>query len=519
MKKIYIALFASLAMFAACTDDDSEYGTSGKNYINIGGLDESYDIVTFSGEKLDIKPTVETSYADDDLEYTWTYYDESKAYTLYHDKETGKDYYLQPDTISHDRNLDWDVTIADGNYNLTLTVKSKSTGLSQQQSTNVHVASTLSRGFYILKEDAEGNTDVDMYNTISKDMTRDVIRTFQGKAIPGKPRCMDVDYTMSYVNEKTGNPDGANMLCITTDDNEVRFIRAMDCTTVMDESNCHFEATPGEIPYRAVRGYWIEYYVTSNGVYYSYSPARGTSGVLGALSGYGGSEHVVSMGQAGFYGIVYWENNSRSINTIDYNGSSAYVMSRVDGYGARNLNYDCIDCGLNETNGCVDYFLLQDRDDASKKILYAITPGMSGCYIDNVRTVDPASHFANAQLRAFCDANATIAYSVDNNKVYTYNLVSDSPEKELSFQGLPANEQITFISNRRFTGNAAFDYLVIGTQSGNTYKLYFYNTIGGEPDGEPQLTLIGEGKLKTIGYIDPSVDEMSEQAALPILDE
>ena len=136
-----------------------------------------------------------------------------------------------------------------------------------------------------------------------------------------------------------------------------------------------------------------------------------------------------------------------------------------------------------------------------------------------MRTLDPASHFAKATLRAFNGQQATIAYALDGGKVYSYNLASVSTEKELTFPGLPSGEQITFLSNRAFYGSNAFDYLVVGTQTGNTYKLYFYNMIGGEPSGQPQFTITGTGKLKSLGYIDPKVSDMSKAAAMPVLDE
>lgn len=60
---------------------------------------------------------------------------------------------------------------------------------------------------------------------------------------------------------------------------------------------------------------------------------------------------------------------------------------------------------------------------------------------------------------------------------------------------------------------------MVGTQSGSTYKLYFYNMVGGEPNGNPQLTITGTGKLKSLGYINPKVSDQSKAAAMPVLDE
>ncbi len=519
MKKIIFALAACLTLTAACTDDDSTYATEGKNYINLGGIDESYSVVAFSGDRLNIEPTVESSYPDDDLEYSWAYYDIDRAQRTTYNQTTQKYEYVIPDTISHERNLVWSPEVVDGRYCLIFTATSKSTGLSQQLTTTLNASSALSRGFYILKEDADGNTDVDLYSTVSNRLMADVIRANQGHAIPGRPRWMDINHQMAYISPETGQAAGTNMICITTEDNEVRFIRASDCRTVMDQSNCHYEPVSGEIPYRTVRGMWSAFFLTNNGVYTCFTAGRGGSGILGALVGHGGSTHAVSTATSGYYSVIYWENATHSLATAFNNGTVSAVLTRVSGFATQNLNYDCIGCGLNQADGNVDYFLMQDRDDASLKYLYAITPGAYNNTLTSVRQVSPDTHFANASLRAICTASATVAYAVDGNRVYTYNLAADEAERELSFAGLPANEQITFISNRNFTGTPSFDYLVVGTQTADTYKLYFYSIVGGEPDGQPRLTITGQGKLKSLGYINPNVRDMTGSAAMPILDE
>ncbi|MCI7309236.1 MAG: PKD-like family lipoprotein [Prevotella sp.] len=518
MKKVFMPLLASVLLLGACTDDDSTYGVQGKNYIHLSGLENSYDIVSFSGDKLNISPVVESDYAADDLEYTWSYYNTADGDKSKYDATTGTFTYTKADTISHDKNLSWPVAVTDGQYTLILTVKSKSTGLSEQMTTQVNASSALSLGFYVLKENAEGNTDVDLYNTVSQKLTSDVIKTFQGQAIPGKPRWMDVNHQLAFADPVTGGLSGGNLLCITTENNEVRWIRALDCTTVMDATNNHYAPVAGEIPYRTVRGYFTAYFLTNNGVYTTYTASQNSTGIFGPVAGTGGSTHVVGgTGNTNYYSIVYWSEQTRRLEMLDYNGNLKPVNQ--DGIQLGTLNYDCLDCGLSTAGGDLMYFVFADRTDATKKYLYQITPSLAYADVTNVRTIDPESHFAKASLRAFNGQQATIAYALDAGKVYSYNLATVGVEKELTFPGLPAGETITFLSNRYFAGSAAFDYLVVGTQSGGTYKLYFYNMVGGEPSGNAQFTITGSGKLKSLGYINPKVGDMSKAAAMPVLDE
>ena len=309
------------------------------------------------------------------------------------------------------------------------------------------------------------------------------------------------------------------MLCVTTENNEVQWIRALDCKTIFTPQNVHFEYVPNEIPYRTVRGYWEVYYVTSNGIYSAYSGMMGGSGVLGAYDGTGGSVHVVSGASGAYYGILYWSNQTRSFETSDYNAGYAPASSRVPGYGTQNLDLECLACGLNMAAGEKQFFLMQDRSNPSKKYIYYFSFGFMGATLTDVRELDENSGYGNATLRAVCDRQATIAYYVKDNKVFTYDLVNENPDKELTLQGIPAGEQISHISYRPYYGSGRFSYFVVGTQSGNTYKVYMYETRAGEPIGDPVITFSGTGKLSRISYIDPATSDMTDGAAMPILDE
>ena len=172
-----------------------------------------------------------------------------------------------------------------------------------------------------------------------------------------------------YLNDE-GKETSTNMLCVTTENNEVQWIRALDCKTIFTPQNVHFEYVPNEIPYRTVRGYWEVYYVTSNGIYSAYSGMMGGSGVLGAYDGTGGSVHVVSGASGAYYGILYWSNQTRSFETSDYNAGYAPASSGVPGYGTQNLDLECLACGLNMAAGEKQFFLMQDRSNPSKKYIY-----------------------------------------------------------------------------------------------------------------------------------------------------
>ena len=51
------------------------------------------------------------------------------------------------------------------------------------------------------------------------------------------------------------------------------------------------------------------------------------------------------------------------------------------------------------------------------------------------------------------------------------------------------------------TTGTPFNYLIVGTQSGNTYKLYVYDTNGGAPVGQPIKVVQGTGKVRKVRYL------------------
>lgn len=523
MKKINIKYMGAAALllatlFTGCTSDDSDYGTPGKTYINLSGIDESYSVETHGTDKLVITPQISSSFADDDLEYTWAYYLTSKGQYSEYDASTNTYTYPKADTLSHSRALDEALTLPDGQYTLVYTVTSKSTGYSQSFKTSLNTASALANGFYILKENTEGNTDIDLYNPTKKTLISNVITANQGKAMSGKPRSMDVVYDMGYV-DANNNKGATNSLLLTTESDNMQFMSLQDGQAFLTPSNIHYSETPGEKVYRAAGSFYYNFLVTSNGVYTGKSGSGGGTGVFGANSGDGGSVHVAPGGGNSFYALAYWSDAAHAIEAEDYNGSTMPVNSSVDGYTATVDNAICIDCGHCEAGMGDSYFILQDKTDASKKWLYTVNIGFTRATNTAVRAINADTHFAKASVRAINSLTATIGYAVDGNKLYSYNLAQETAEKELTLQDLPSDETITFVSNRYYAGSPSFDYLVIGTQKGNTYHLYFYNMIGGEPVNAPVFTISGEGKLKSLGYVNSSSKTGTDATLMPVLDE
>lgn len=507
MKKAILSLCLALPLLTACVSEDSQYGT-GTNSITISGIESKYNAVSYAGYSLKITPTVTTNFSDDDLEYTWSYFDPNV-------NTYNKD--IKATIVSHDRNLDMPVNISDGQYTFYYTVTSKSTGLSKQsEKFTVNVASALSKGFYICKENAEGNTDLDLYSTSENKLIENVLSERNGSTLKGKPQSMDFVSGLPYLDPDTETGTYGNSLCITTQSGDARWVRLSDLKTVKNTDNCHYEKVEGEMPFRTVRGYWTIYYLTNNAVYHAYSGNMGGIGVLGAYEGYGGSNHVISSPNS-FYCIAYWDAPNQSLGFIDYNGSYMEPTSQATGYSTMRTGCDCITSGMCRAGGSeIGYFLLQNPQ--GQRMLYFVSISMSNATLNDVRAVDADSHLGRARLFAVNGLQATLLYCVDGNDLYAYDLSGNNAERKLTLQGIPASEEITYVANRYCTLNDdSFDYLIVGTQTGNQYKVYMYEMIGGEPVGDPVRTISGTGKLRKVDYANPNI--VDSQGYTPILDD
>lgn len=510
MKKISFLLITFMALMTqtSCISDDS-HDADGSININISGVESSYHVVSFSDDKLVIHPSVTTTLGDDDLKYEWYYFEE--------DNDTYNNGEKHAKLFCETKDVDQSLELREGVYRFFLSVTSKSTGYKQQAMTTVYTTAELSKGFFIFKEDEDGNSDYDLYNTNNKRLTSNVIKAVQGSAIPGKPRHGGIAYHFAYQDPKTDKKESAHCFYVTTENDEFRFIRLSDVTTVMDASNAFFEEQPGMKPYRFAFGYFENYFLTSTGSWGNYAGSTAGVGILGQFSGTCGSTHCTTTPTA-FYSVVYWDEASQSIAFADYNNGYMAPMSYVPGFDAENTNCDCLTCGTCLTAGETIYFLLRNRS-TGKKYMYYVDCSMWMPVLTRVEELDSSSNFANADAWAVCCNQAVLAYGVRNNKLYTYDLGGTQTEREIPIPNLPSGETITYVSNRFCLSSVStFDYLIIGTQSGNTYHAYFYNMVGGEPVGKPELTIEGSGKLCLVDFCEPSLREMSVAGMVPVLD-
>lgn len=516
-KYIYTGIMMLSALsLSGCYDDDSTLGDMSRvNTIEIEEM-PAVSVVSFCGNRLNITPKIDTRLGDGDMSYAW-YLVRPEGSTSVADV---KNYDFRQEKISDKKTLDYEVNLSSGTYKFVFEATDTKTGLSAIQTMTVNTATEFSQGFYILKDMGNGTSDIDltagdvkMYNLLEK---------LSGAPMHGNATNMAVGYCQCYIDDDTQKMSYTTMLNLFTDKDYAAY-RTEDMKKIFDKSNISFEDWSNTQCYNLISLSYTTAMTTSQGLH-------GTVAGSDFSSGSGKYGFAVAEGASKFFqpmwstmSNTYWNNDSHSIYTVDINCSSAYPMD-YDTSGMDITNQECIASGYyvlasgwdpcSETN----YYLTEDKTD-SQRYLYLAD---SETQTVEVVKLDKNLHISKAVSTTNNALDATIIYCVDAGKVYAYNWVSNT-EYEVSMPGIANGETINFITYQYVNLGAfgdperCFTKLVVGTQSGSKYKLYFYDgLVGGIPLENAVETIEGTGIVKCVRFVSatPVVDSMASFSGL-----
>ena len=497
MKKIYgvLTLIFTLIL-VSCFEDEGNYSYHPIDEIAIEGLGDIHQHYAYVKDILKITPTIQTNYKD--LKYVW----------LLWNAEGGSDM----DTIGENRNLAYEVNLKPGRYTVMLKATSGTNGYSVAQTTKLEVATQFGRGFYILKENNEGNSELD-FSPDGKKVVENLLRTSGAGALSGKPLCMGPVYLHGYIDEQTDKTTSCNAVFVTTASNQIAFYNTEDLSMTQGNANIVYGGLTGsEEPYLAFTTSYTNYFLTGSGFYSEghemkeYGSKASSAFAKSAGGGNGGS-CFIAMITAEVWGMpvdayLYWNTQAQRIELF-----AGSYSSYLDPYNEGNYStagMECLMCGaVGSSNKC--YFLLKDARE--RKYLYE-------CDASTLSTVARIEISASSGLdKAVCYAtNAKTAgylYYVTDNKLYAYHLAERKEgTAPLALNGITGNEKIVHLSyqwidvaeDKELGTN--FTYLVVGTQEGDTYRVRMYDIVGGEPK-ELVHTIEGYGQFKSVAYISP----------------
>lgn len=178
-KKILLLLLSAMVMITltGCLDnnDDVDYRTINvvtvSDPVSVESENEALVVEMFTTFQL--TPTISQSIAESEsnLEYKW----------VMHENKSSLDYSQWID-LSTERNLNVEITAATGPYKIMYTVTDKNTGVSAYLQYDIRVIGSLSEGWFILEETAEGG-DMAMIKP-SGELAREIYSKPNGTHLP-----------------------------------------------------------------------------------------------------------------------------------------------------------------------------------------------------------------------------------------------------------------------------------------------------------------------------------------------
>ena len=478
-------------------EDPSQFAS-----IDITGIEESLTATPRS--QLKLAPTVTSTYPDSDLEYFWM------AYPKLDEGEKQ----VATDTLGTSKDLDYRVILKPGTYKLVFKVVSKSDGFTAHKESTISVSELQTMGFLILTEPTPGVTEVDLFDVNTQKLVPHLITDYFGKPLEGSPLFLDVNYDMAHLDPEdykaeTMTKVNSTVFSITTSAGKALSLRSSDFAYVFpDQKVFNSDPTP-EPAIGRLFGAAYSYIVTDQGLHYSFKRSAlwtATRGLFSDPITEPVSPHIFGMiDEYLAYNFCAW-SYTRGILCLfssnraePLNGQPAAVTKYEPLYGGTSL--------VGKGPG-VSFLILQEKEKPDNRRIVYIDLDK----VKSIEEVDKSSHLNSADLFAVSGRSAQILYYVSGGSLYAYALNGTQAERQLTLTGLPAGSKITYIDNIFWLNDKdkshRFDHLVVGTQSGDSYKLYFYNTVGGIPDGAPVRTIEGKGTLARVAYIaleDPSV--------------
>ena len=482
LKYFSIYLWGAL-MATACYKDIGNYDYTPISDILIEEVADMYTVVLPLDDKLEITPLIITSYPESELEYAWVRCKGSVSSGFVWD------------TISREKNLHHPIEERMGSYPLYFYVKNKKSGFFVHTVTNMTILSEYSRGFYMLKETADGDTDIDLLLDDGRIGTDILVRT-QGTPLQGKPRSLGIMYQRQMIDPDTHEKSRGHSIGIVTFDKKVNILRTSDMYLAFEHETLFYDE-PDDIPYKFLGCSGGHVYLSSTGVY-PISLTSDGSGYLGFPTATVNVSHYAY--SIGTHGYLCWDDITDGIVLI---GSSGAVTryAHVDYGDFSAFNSECIAMGGLQN---VAFAILKSKT-SGLMTLYKFSVSSSLPTLASITNIPPTSGLYNASLITFNEKVREVIYFVVNNKLFCYDVALET-ESEIFPAGLPEDEMITYIRNCHYDlDTPAFSYFVVGTGKGGLYRVHMYNmTTDGRPLGEAVVTASGTGKVQDIGYIGTS---------------
>ncbi len=507
MKKHFLYLLSLCSLiFASCYEDKGNYTYTELNHTEVTGIDSLYTCNI--RERISITPQVNSADKNRNYEYMWMCYDK-------------KDFKRPIDTLSVQKDLDWQVTLPLSSYVLIFAYRDTETGVTDYVYSSLSVESRFSRGWYVLKEQ-NNKTDIDRFFGGKKD--ENLLVQIQGSAMEGRPRSLGFTDKYTWLDASTGEQSKGNKCFLLASENEMRITRILDMKQVGDFNAMFFENPPQKKPQKWYEGS-EESGLINDGKLYAYSIRTGEFGISKLEFPKEGDYELseVMTKNATMYPLLFDLRSHRFCTSVK--GQNALAFFENDGqskYGDTYPEHVPIYAGFLDEGmweGGKGYVVMQHKTDRSRSLFYfdmACLIGWDDNFLKNritdIQPIAADSRMATASCFGMNRAFRMLYFAV-GDKLYYYDLLNKEEHEVYRTDGqtaVPAGERIVMIKHIVFDYQDYLDEnikenvdrLAIATSDGNSYKLYLFETAANKLKNDPEV-YAGMGLPTELIYTSP----------------
>ncbi|WP_316816140.1 PKD-like family lipoprotein [Pedobacter nyackensis] len=509
MKHIYILLFCGIAtLLSSCKKDNGNYDYQTAEEITVEGFDNKYTLIS-EKDRITLDPKVTCSDPNAELEYMWGIYETSVVGGV-----------PVLDTIGRTKALDYPIKRPAKDWILVLRVTNKKTGYAKYVNSTLTVVTEFTRGWYVAKDDGV-QTDLDLFLTpgsiIPQSKRENIFSLVNGGKINGKAKLLT--YVHNYASTVTGALGNTKTLFVTTD-RDVSAVYISTLKQIKNMDNLFLGNPPAKAPGAVFPGS-SAIYLTNEAKLYALGTQSFNTGLFGAPKMKDPANPAYRLSDYFLHGPsvepVFYDDLSSSFLTIS-TGTTPIMDAMTDeiktAMPATNNNKKMLFMGhklsvylsTEYRNKTIGYAVFQDKTDAGLKILTKVEPNKAKMFLTN-DTLKTTDKLYNASDYALVIADEEILYFITDNQVWSRNLSNKTEKLEFT---PPSGEELTFIRHKKYTEtNYGFNYIMIGTKLGDSYKVRMFNKASGSISGDPAFVLEGKGIVRDVTYISPTVGEFT----------
>nr|WP_295876510.1 PKD-like family lipoprotein [uncultured Chitinophaga sp.] len=501
MKWIYTLPAACLFLLTnACTKDHGNYHYDARETITITGIENAYSKVSLV-DRIIITPKVTSTDPGAQFSYWWGIYETDVLGTA-----------PKVDTIGRELKLDYLVKQNAKGWVLVFGAKNERTGFSRIVTTPLNVITRYTRGWYVTKDDGS-KTDVDLFLTPAgitpASRIDNVFSLMNHKKLEGKAGLFG--FNTNYKSTVTGTLANTRALFILSG-SDASVVDINTFQEIHNFDNLFYEAPAVKSPASISAGS-PGLFLVNNGHLHSIYTISANTGLFGGARLRDDNNSPYHLSKY-FLAAIYWNPfffDETSSSFVSATGTGPVLSAITDDPGsamsASKNNKTLLYMGLKTGIPYGGVALFRDKTNPSLKILSTLTPSNYAMHIKN-DTLANTQQLYNADQYGLIVDDENILYFSVGNKIWSRNLSNGAEQLQYT---LPPDEQLTFIRHRTYTDGGDteapfhFNYILVGTASGNRYKVRAFRKTSGTLAANPDFTLEGQGNPGDVLYMAPPV--------------